>query len=340
MNSRPDQAWLDQLREAPLDPDQPIIDAHHHLWLERADRGFPYPIEELAGDVTSGHKVIATVCIQCGTHYRKDGPEHLRSIGETEWVDGAAEAYARKHPDGPALCTAFVGHVDLRRDPGLVDEALQAHQAASRRFRGIRQSSTWSDDPEISAGRKVNDGHLYLDPAFRRGFSRLARQGLSFDAYLFHPQLADLVDLARSFPDTLIVMDHLGTPLGQGRYAATRDAVFREWRRSIDELARCPNVHVKLGGAAMPMLGFHWDRRASPPSSDEQVEATGHFFKCLIDAFSPSRCMFESNFPVDKLGCGYVPLWNSFKKMAASFSAHERADLFGGTASRFYRLGI
>jgi len=173
---------------------------------------------------------------------------------------------------------------------------------------------------------------------FHRGVARLGRMELSFDAWLYHDQLSELLALARAVPDTPIVLDHFGAPLGQGRWATQREPVLADWKKSISELARCPNVHMKLGGTVMPMFGFDWEAGATPPTSDELVKASGHFFDFAIEAFSPSRCMFESNFPVDRLACSYVVLWNSFKKMAARYSESERADLFWGTARRFYRL--
>ena len=219
-----------------------------------------------------------------------------------------------------------------------VDEALEAHKSASQRFRGIRQGASWSDDPDIQQNRVMGQQHLYLDPAFRKGFARLARHDLTFDAWLFHDQLPELTDLARAFPDTKIVLDHIGAPLGQGRWAGRREEVFAAWKKSIQALAALPNMHIKLGGTVMPMFGFNWEARPLPPSSDDLVGAVGHFFETAIEAFTPARCMFESNFPVDKIACGYVPLWNSFKKIAARYSDTEKANLLHGTAKRFYRL--
>ena len=333
------EAWLQKVREAVIDPAYPIIDPHHHMWLHSTRRNFPYPIAELHKDTTAGHNILATVFIQCTTMYRESGPEHLKVVGETEWVNACAEEHIRSHPGGPQLCAGIVSTVDFRLGETPTDEALTAHIAAAPgRFRGIRQGGTWSDDEEINQGRVIPQRHLYMDPAFRRGFARLAHHGVSFDAWCFHDQLPELIDLARAFPDIPIVLDHLGAPLGQGRWASQRDAVFQDWKQSITELARCPNVWLKLGGSVMPMFGFHWERRPLPPSSDELVKAAGHFFHTAIEAFSPARCMFESNFPVDKIACAYVPLWNSFKKMAARYTENERADLLRNTAKRFYRL--
>lgn len=335
------ESWLQQVREDPIDPAYPIIDPHHHLWplLGGRPRTAEYLAADLARDATAGHNIIATVYLQCRSMYRTWGPEHLKPVGETEWVKEITDRHAREVPGGPALAAGIVGHTDLRLTQ--VDEVLEAHLAtAPGRFRGIRQGSTWTDEPEAIRPLSNYDRHLLLDPAFRRGFARLAHHGLSFDAWMYHPQLPELTDLARAFPDTPIVLNHFGGILGKGSFAGRRKEVFDEWRKSIEELARCPNVHMKLGGAVMQMFGFGWEERPLPPTSDELIAATGHFYRAAIDCFTPSRCMFESNFPVDKESCSYVVLWNSFKKMAAGFSAAERADLFMNTAARFYRLQV
>lgn len=333
--------WLDQVKEAPIDPAQPLIDPHHHMWLDHPHRAFSYTVDELGADVTAGHKVLATVFVNCTTQYRKDGPEHLKPVGETEWVHACAEDYAKRHPGGPDLCAGIVGHVDCRLDTGLLDEALQAHKAASNRFRGIRHNAAWTDDPAIVGSRgasKMFPRHMYTTPEFRRGVLRLGLNGVSFDSWLYHDQLDELTQVARAAPDTPVVCNHLGGPLGQGRWASQREAVLADWKKSITELAACPNAHMKLGGSVMQVFGYDWESRPLPPTSDELVEAAGHLFHFVIEAFGPSRCMFESNFPVDRMACSYIVLWNSFKKMAKRYSASEQADMFWGTAKRFYRL--
>ena len=329
--------WLDKVKEAPVEPDYPVIDPHHHLWLSNHRREFAYPIEDLGKDVRTGHNILATVFIQCLSMYRETGPEHLKPVGETEWIDSIATDFGSRNPQDAKLCAGIVGHVDFRLSEH-VDEALEAHKSASARFRGIRQGASWSDDAEITQNRVIGQQHLYMDPAFRKGFSRLSKHDLTFDAWLFHDQLPELSDLARAFPDTRIALDHIGAPLGLGRWANQKEQVFADWKKSIKALAALPNMHVKLGGTVMPMFGFNWESRPLPPSSDELVKAVGHFFEVAIEAFTPARCMFESNFPVDKIACAYVPLWNSFKKIAARYSASEKADLLHGTAKRFYHL--
>jgi L-fuconolactonase len=341
-----------------LEPDLPIVDPHHHLWdnpaamiaaMPRTGHGFEgilrgsarYLLDELLADVQSGHRVLATVFLECGAMYRADGPEALRCVGETEFVNGVAAMSASGRYGDVRVCAGIVGHADLRLG-ARVEEVLAAHGAAApARFRGIRQSASWDADPNVLgplAGR-VPAG-LYRDAKFREGFAVLQRFDLSFDAWLLEPQLPELVDLARAFPETPIVLDHVGTPLGIAAYSGKREARFGDWRESIRALAECPNVAVKLGGLAMPFAGFP-TFGASPPASSEALARDWQpYLETCIEAFGPTRCMFESNFPVDKLPCSYATLWNAFKRVAAPYSPQEKKALFGGTAARVYRLPI
>jgi predicted TIM-barrel fold metal-dependent hydrolase len=258
-------------------------------------------------------------------------------VGETEFVQGIA-AQSASGQYGPIRAAAgIVGHADLTLGAG-VAPVLEAHLAASpNRFRGIRHSSVWDADPEITRYMSPPKG-LLLDPTFREGFSSLQKYGLSFDAWLYHTQIPELEDLARAFPGTTIVLDHVGGPLGIGHYAAERDEVFRDWKTSIASLASCPNVTVKLGGLGMPLCGFDWSERDLPPSSAELAEAMAPYFLCCIERFGVDRCMFESNFPVDKVSYSYTVMWNAFKRLSGGFSPGERAALFHDTAARVYRL--
>ncbi|MBT4687863.1 MAG: amidohydrolase family protein, partial [Rhodospirillaceae bacterium] len=171
-----------------------------------------------------------------------------------------------------------------------------------------------------------------------KGFAQLAPLNMSFDAWFYHPQISELTDLARAFPETPIVMDHVGAPLGIGPYAGRRDEIFASWAKDISALAQCPNVHVKLGGLAMKLTGFGHHKLDVPPPSDVLAEAWKPYLMHCIEAFGPDRCMFESNFPVDKASCAYTTLWNAFKRVAADFGASEKAALFHDTAARFYRI--
>ncbi len=329
-----DLRWLRQTTEDALDPELPVVDAHHHLFDRPTWR---YCSEDLLTDLAGGHRVVATVYVECREGYRSEGPEHLRPVGETEAVERIASQIARD-PSAPRVCAAIVGHADLTRGAA-VDEVLDAHLRQSpARFRGIRQTASADADPAYArVGARPPLG-LLRQAEFREGFARLAPRGLSFDAWLYHPQLPDLVDLARAFPGTAIVLNHVGGPLGLGRYAGRRDEVFAAWRASIVDLAACPNVVAKLGGLGMRLCGFGFHEAARPPSSEELASAWRPFVEACIEAFGADRCMFESNFPVDQLSCDYVVLWNAFKRIAAGCSAEQKADLFSRTATRVYRL--
>jgi predicted TIM-barrel fold metal-dependent hydrolase len=328
--------WLALRREEPIDLSLPIIDPHHHLW----DRGLRYLLDELKGDVeTGGHNIRATVYVQCGSMYRAEGDPKFAPVGETEFVNGVA-AMSASNLYGPArLCAGIVGFADLLLGAE-VDEVLEAHlRAAGGRFKGVRHPSVWDADPSIRTTQAKYPQGLLLNAKFRAGFARLSRYGLSFDSWNYHTQIAELTDLARAFPETTIVLDHIGAPLGVGApYAGRRDEVFADWRRNIRDLAKCPNVRVKLGGMGMRIFGFGFDDQPLPPSSDHLAKAWWPYLETCIDAFGPQRAMFESNFPVDKVYCSYCILWNAFKKLTAAYSAAEKAGLFFNTAKRTYRL--
>src|SRR5580698_2828634 len=345
------------MTEAILEPDLPIVDPHHHLWdrpmevlknLPPLEHGFMdiirevprYLLDEMLADLKSGHKVIGTIYMECGAMYRADGPDALMCVGETEFVNGIAAMTASGLYGDVRACAGIVGHVDLRYEA--VEDVLRSHiDAGHGRFRGIRQSSSWDADPNVLGplhGR-VPEG-LYRDAKFREGFKVLHKLGLSFDAWLLEPQLPDLIDIARASPDTQIVLDHVGTPLGMARYAGKREERFGIWKENIQKLARSENVTVKLGGLAMPFLGFP-SFLAKPPASSEQLAKEWKpYIETCIETFGPSRCMFESNFPVDSGSCTYPVLWNALKRTAQGYSAAEKTALFSGTAARVYRLAL
>ena len=330
---RPD--WLDKHHEEILEPALPIIDPHHHLWDEPRT---PYLFRDLLGDVGSGHAIRATVFLECREMYRAEGPPELRSLGETEFVTGVA-AMSASGKYGPTRCCAgIVGNVDLRIGDR-AKEVLEHHIVASGgRFRGIRNGTTWHADPSLRIFTSGAPAGLLLDPAWRKGFAALAPLGLSFDAWMFQTQLGELVDLARAFPDTRIVLNHVGGPLAIGPYAGKRDEAFAAWSSDIRAVAACPNVSVKLGGLGMRLGGFDFAERERPPSSLDLAEAWRPYIEASIAAFGPERAMFESNFPVDKGMCSYAVLWNAFKRIAQAYSGDERTAMFSGTALRFYRL--
>jgi len=331
----PREDWLALHTEDIIDPARPIVDPHHHLWDRGAQR---YLIEEMAADIATGHNIVATVYVDCRSMYRAQGPEAFRPVGEVEFANGVAAMSASGGYGPAAICAGIVSHVNLQ----LGDAArtvLEAEIAASpQRFRGIRHSSAWDADANVAGMYATRPQGLLLDPSFRRGFACLAPLGLSFDAWLFHPQIPELTDLARAFPDTRIVLDHCGGPVGIGSYANRRDEIFATWKASIAEIARCPNVVIKLGGLAMRLLGYDFHERPRPPSSEQAATAWRPYIETCIEAFGPDRCMFESNFPPDKGQCSYQVIFNAFKRIAAQYSESEKTALFSATAANVYRL--
>jgi predicted TIM-barrel fold metal-dependent hydrolase len=327
--------------EAVIEPELPICDPHHHLWHRHGQR---YLLDELLADTGQAdaqgarHNVCSTVHVECASMYRADGPPALRPLGETEFVNGIAAMSASGGFGPTRVAAGIVGFADLCLGSAVRDVLEAQMAAAGGRFRGIRHAAGWHASEQIRNSHSHPTQHLLRQPGFRQGFAQLAPLGLSFDAWLFHPQIAELTELAQAFGDTLIVLDHLGGPLGIGPYAGQAEAVFADWRRDIDALARCPNVVAKLGGLAMPINGFGWHKREPRPNSQQLADATRRYYLHAIDRFGPERCMFESNFPVDKVSCSYLVLWNSFKRLAAGFSAAEKAALFHDTAVRVYRL--
>ena len=335
LSVRPD--WLARRSEATLDPALPVIDAHHHLWDHPGNR---YLHAEVLADVGAGHNIVATAYMECGAHYRTSGPAELMSLGETEFVNRVAEASASGAHGPCRVAAGIVGNVDLRLGDA-AGAALDAHIAiAPKRFRGIRQSSVYHPDPAARGSLANPPPGLLADAQFRRGFACLAPRGLTFDAWMYHTQLDELVDLANAFPDTTIVLNHVGGAIGIGPYAGHRDEVFKTWQAAIARLARCPNVVVKVGGMGMRVFGFDFAEKPEPPDSIALAAGWGPYALACIEAFGPDRCMFQSNFPVDKGTCSYVVLWNAFKRIAAGMSAAEKNALFLATAARVYRIDI
>ncbi len=324
--------WLGQVAEEPVDPGREIVDPHHHLW-NRA--GEIYELDELWADTGSGHNIVQTVYIECHSAYRTAGPEHLRPVGETEYV--AAMAKASADDTGRASISGVVAHADLRSTH--LDEVLDAHeQTGEGFFRGIRHAGASALDPEVMAIPGRAPGGLYADEGFRRGVARLGERGLTYDTWHFHYQNREFLDLAKAVPGTMLVLDHFGTPVGVGPFAGKRDEVFAQWQDDIAAIAECPNVTAKLGGMAMPDNGYGWHERERPPTSDEFVEAQAPWYHHTIKCFGPQRCMFESNFPVDRVSIGYCVLWNGLKKIAGGYAPEEQDAMFAGTARRIYRL--
>ena len=326
--------WLAATIEEPVDSLEEIVDPHHHLW------DFPtgtYLLPELHLDTGAGHNVTQTVFVECGAGYRDQGPEHLRPVGEIEFVRGQAELSAEQEG---AEIAAIVGFADLTRGEA-VEEVLEAQQAAGGgRFRGIRHANAWDASDQIRESHTKPPAGLLGHSNFRAGFAKLGEMGFSFDAWMFHPQVEELVDLAASVPETPIVLDHLGGPLGIGPYAGIRDEVRATLRPALEALAQHEQVVVKVGGIGMSIYGVGLNRFPEAPTSEQVAELWSEDIRHCVDTFGPERCMFESNFPVDRQGCSYTVLFNAFQRVAeeAGWSNVERAELFSGTARRFYRL--
>lgn len=328
--------WLDQVREDIIDPERPIIDPHHHLWNDK--EGKDYEIETLWSDMAAGHNILGTVFVECSTNYRKDGPENLRPVGETDYVVRQA-ATSRKGtaPQQPPIL-GIVSHANLKLGDAVV-EVFDAHrEVADGLLRGIRHSVAYYPHPPAVERYTGRIRHLLMDADFRKGFAHLAPADLSFDAWLTHEQIPELTDIARAFPETIIIFDHFGGPMGIGDYAGKQAEIFPQWQKDVAELATCDNIVAKIGGLAMPINGWGWNERDTPATSDEIVAAHEGYYLHTIDAFGPDRCMFESNFPVDRLSVSYNVLWNAFKKIANRFNDDEKTAMFRSTAERVYGI--
>ncbi len=329
--------WLSQIEEKVLEPDLPICDPHHHLWDYPGSR---YLLDELLEDIGSGHNVVSTVFVECGAMYRSEQQEldpGLRPVGETEFVNGVAAMSASGGFGETLACAGIVGFADLSLGSH-VRRVLEEHMRLSSRFRGIRHALGWHESDAIRNSHSSPSKGLMAGPTFREGFRELGKLDLSFDAWFYHEQIPEFTELARAHPEVICILDHFGGPLGIGPYEGKRREVFDFWRTSIAQLAELPNVRAKLGGLVMPINGFGFHKRAMPATSEELVGATRDYYLHAIDCFGVERCMFESNFPVDKRSCSYHVLWNAFKLIAKDFSPHEKAALFHDTAAKVYRL--
>lgn len=317
-----------------VEPDLPIIDSHHHLLMHTGHR---YLIDEFQTGLASGHRVQASVYVECNAMYRRSGPEALRAIGEAEFVAGMAAMSESGYFGTTRICAAYVGAADLMLGEA-VDEVLEAHAVASGgRLRGIRGAANWDADQSVNTGsRPFARQGLLLDPHFRAGVARVAAQKLVYDAFQYHPQLLELCSLADAFPDMPIAVNHCGGLLGIGPYACPE--TFPRWKALVTEVARRPNMVMKLGGLAAVRCGFGFEKRATPPSAEELADIWQPYVETCVEVFGPSRCMFESNFPPDRVGGSYRAIWNALKLTASACSADEKRELFSGTARRVYRI--
>lgn len=333
------QEWLDSIQEEALEPDLPIIDPHHHLWDFKVERVNPhYFLEEMLEDTNSGHNILATVFIECGAMFREDGPDEEKPLGETEFVNGIAAQSASGLYGPTRVAAGIIGTAPLRIGEPVKDILEQHIQLGGGRFKGIRVGVTWDANQEVENHRTAPQPNILMGDKFREGFAQLAHYDLSFEAWCYHPQIPEVTDLAQKYPNNRIILDHFGGPIGIGPYASQKDEVFKEWKKSIDNLAKCENVSAKLGGLNMFVNGYFWQDKPKPPNSEELRDATRHYFEYTIEKFGVDRCLFESNFPVDKLSCSYVVCWNSFKRLTANYSADEKAKLYHDNAKRIYKL--
>jgi L-fuconolactonase len=329
------EEWLALHSEPVIEPELPIVDPHHHLWDRPQWR---YLFDEIRADLGTGHNIRSTVFVQCRAMNRADGPADFAPLGETEFVNGISAMSASGDYGDTRVCAGIVGHANLLLG-ARAGAVLEAHvKAAGSRFKGIRHTTAWDADSSQMNPENQPPPNAMQRTDFREGFACLAPLGLSFDAWLYHPQLGDVTELARAFPQTSIILNHVGGPLLTGVYAGKTAEVFAQWKASMRTLATCPNVTVKLGGLGMRILGAAYRARPKPPSSEELARDWKPFIETCIELFGPDRCMFESNFPVDKTSYSYSVGWNAFKRLAAGFTPAEKASLFSGTATRVYHL--
>lgn len=317
-------------REDAIEPELPVIDAHHHLWDDLTNPlATEYPLPRLEADLAGGHRVVGTVYAECTSHWRTDGPEEFRPVGETEWVTSL------EVPDG--VMGAIIGYADLRRGRG-ARPVLEAHRdAGGGRFAGVRHSTSWDEHPDVPNTAREVPPRTLVSEDFVEGVRLLGDLGMTFDAWMYFTQLPDLVDLAARAPAATIVLDHLGGPLGVGHYASRREEMLPVWRRHLAAVAACPNVTLKVGGLGFPYF-LAPEVAEGLRSSDALVEFWRPQVEFAIETFGPDRCMFETDFPVDAHAADYVTLWNAFKKLSARYSPAERSALHGGTAARIYGL--
>lgn len=328
----PDDHWLAMLQEEVLEPERPIIDPHHHLWVRN---DYTYLMPELAADLNSGHNIVATVYAECHSMYRSRGAKEQRSLGETEFVRGQAAMSASGGFGAAQACDVMFGNVDLMLG-GAVEPLIEQHlDASGGRFRGVRLSSGWHADEKI--GNVATEPQLLINPRVKEAVGVIERMGMSLDCWLYHTQLDEVAQLADAYPELTIILNHVGTPILGGPYRGKTDEVFSEWKAAIHRISQRENVFVKLGALPIRMPGYEGDR-SLPPSSIEVAAAWRPWMQTCIEAFGPARSMYESNFPVQKRWCSYQVCWNAFKRISADASESEKSDLFAGAAARAYSI--
>jgi L-fuconolactonase len=298
-------------------------------------------LDELNEDLASGHKVVATLYVQCRSMYRQDAEDIYQPVGEVEFANGIAAQFASGTYGQDRLgCAGIIGAVDLTLGKGADPVIEKMLEKAGSRLRGIRNQTAWHEHPEVRSSAEQPPSDLLTRPAFQEGLQRLAHYGLTFDVWAYHTQLPQVLALARANPGLTVVVDHVGGPLGVGPYASRQAEVYAQWLADMLELAKLPNVIVKLGGFGLKALGYRFYESPTPPTSDQLAQAWRPYVEPLIAAFGPARCMFQSNFPVDKGMFSYHVMWNAFKKLSLAYSENDIRELFFGTANRVYKLGL
>ncbi len=335
VTAKPD-SWLLQHNEAVVEPERRIIDPHHHLWRKRF--GQDYLLPELWQDTRSGHCIEQTVFIECHAFYDKTAAPERQSLGETTVITDLVRA---SHESDNTPIGGMVINVDLRlgSDRAQLLALLKAHEeVAGHWIKGVRCAGAYDASPENLVIPLQADPDLYRQPGFQSGVRLLGELGLTYDTWHYHHQMKDFIYLAQAAPDTTLVLDHFGTPLGVGAYRSQRREIFQQWQQDIALLAKYDNVYLKLGGLAMPDNGFDWHHQPMPADASQLINEQGHYYQHAIECFGPQRCMFESNFPVDRLSISYRSLWNAYKKLVADFSEADKDALFYGTAAQVYQL--
>ena len=334
-NPVPRLDWVARRKEPILEPSLKIIDPHHHLWQRPEWR---YLLDDLLADTGSGHNIVATVYMEASSMYRDRGPEEMRPVGEVEFANGVAAMCSSGGFGKTRVAAGIVGHADMMLGSRVETVLTALMRAGGDRFRGVRHGVSW--EPEVATIRPNPNTHagMLADKKFREGIAVLGRLGLTYDVSLYHTQIPEVADLAGALPNTRVVLNHVGGVLGLGSYGSKQKEVFSRWASSIQALAARPNVFVKLGGLGQGYTAMRFDGDAEPPSSEQVAARFRPYVETCIGAFGASRCMFESNFPVDKISYSYHVFWNACKLMAKGASATEKADLFAGTAAKCYRL--
>tara|TARA_B100001093_G_scaffold316138_1_gene301623 strand:- start:4091 stop:5098 length:1008 start_codon:yes stop_codon:yes gene_type:complete len=321
------------------EPEREIIDAHHHLW-KTGPMAESYELTKFRYDTGTGHNVVGTMFVECGVSYLDTGPDRFKPIGESRFARKNAEKSEIEAGPGKPPILGIVAYADLMQGKAAKDILLAQKEAAGEYFSGIRYATAFHPNPPEGNRRIGQIKHIMLRDTFREGFSQLRDLNISYDAWLLYDQIPELIDLANKFEDIQIVLNHLGGPIGIGLTCVNREAVLSDWKTNLDELSKCENVNVKLGGLCMPITGWAWHERTENVDLQEIYDNQADFYKFVIDLFGPRRCMFESNFPIDRLSISYKTLWNLFKLIGLSYNECEKQYLFSKTCIETYRLKL